>query len=106
MSGGIAGLLATHPPVGQRILRIDPRWDGNYPQPLPEDAIAGLGGDEVSGLVGDDANLLRQAVPVDVVRRAADQVGDPTEAHRQYVTELVAAMPQRVVDCAHDPYGA
>jgi Zn-dependent protease with chaperone function/uncharacterized tellurite resistance protein B-like protein len=106
VSGGIAGLLATHPPLPARIRAIEPSWDGKFPPPLPEDAVAGLSGDEVSGLVGGDADMLRKSVPVEVVRRAADQVGDPTEAHREYAAELVAAMPQEVVDNAHDPYGA
>ncbi|HEY4234091.1 MAG TPA: M48 family metallopeptidase [Lacipirellulaceae bacterium] len=106
VTGGFAGLFATHPPLGQRILAIDPRWDGNFPPPLPADAVAGLSGDQVAGLVGGGADVLRQAVPVDVVRRAGDQVGDPTEAHRQFAAELVAAMPQPVVDAAHEPYGA
>jgi Zn-dependent protease with chaperone function len=106
VSGGIAGLLATHPPLGKRILAIDPRWDGKFPPPLPEDAVAGLSGDEVSGLVGGDADAIHQQVPVAVVRRAADQVGDPTEAHRQYAAELIASLPQLIVDAAHEPYGA
>jgi Zn-dependent protease with chaperone function len=108
VTGGLAGLFATHPPLGNRIRAIDPSWDGKYPAPLPAEAIAGLSGDEVSGLVGGgaDAELLERAVPVDVVRRAADQVGDPTEQHRRYASELVAAMPQPVVDAAHEPYGA
>jgi Zn-dependent protease with chaperone function len=106
VTGGFAGLFATHPPLPARIRAIEPTWDGEFPPPLPEDAVAGLSGDEASGLVGGDADLLRRPVPVDVVRRAADQVGDPTEAHRQYVAQLVAAMPQSVIDAAHEPYGA
>jgi Zn-dependent protease with chaperone function/uncharacterized tellurite resistance protein B-like protein len=106
VSGGIAGLFATHPPLPDRIRAIDARWDGKFPPPLPADSVVGLSGDDVAGLVGGDANALRQVAPVDVVRRAADQVGDPTEQHRQYVAELVAGMPQSVVDAAHEPYGA
>src|SRR6185503_1939541 len=37
---------------------------------------------------------------------AVDQVANPTELHREYVQELLAAMPPTVVDAAHDPYGA
>jgi Zn-dependent protease with chaperone function/uncharacterized tellurite resistance protein B-like protein len=106
VSAAFAGLLATHPPLGKRILAIDSHWDGKYPPPLPEDAVAGLSGDEVSGLVGGDADAIHQQVPVAVVRHAADQVGDPTEAHRQYAAELVASLPRAIVDAAHEPYGA
>lgn len=30
ISGFLAGLFATHPPLGQRIQRVDPRWDGKF----------------------------------------------------------------------------
>jgi Zn-dependent protease with chaperone function len=28
---GLSGFLATHPPLAERIRRVDPHWDGNYP---------------------------------------------------------------------------
>ena len=55
---------------------------------------------------GEEAALFRPNVPVEVVRHAAEQVGNPTEIHRRYAAELVAAMPPQVVDAAHEPYGA
>ncbi len=36
-SGGMAGLLATHPPLAERIRRIDPGWDGRFE--APESAV-------------------------------------------------------------------
>jgi hypothetical protein len=41
-----------------------------------------------------------------VVRHAVDQVANPTELHREYIRELIAAMPRPVVEAAHEPYGA
>ncbi len=102
---GLASLFATHPPLDERIRRIDPQWDGNYPPPLPADAVVDVGTEEAAGLVGG-ADVYGKSVPVEVVERAVEQVGNPGEIHRQYVQELVAAMPQPVVDAAHDPYGA
>jgi hypothetical protein len=102
---GITGLMATHPPLDERIRRIEPDWDGHYPPPLPSDVAAEAPGRGAAGLVG--AELLRlRAVPVEVVEHAADQVASPTDIHRQYAAELVDAMPPEVVDAAHDPYGA
>ena len=53
-----------------------------------------------------DSDVYDKPVPVQVVRHAAEQVANPTEMHREYVRELLAAMPQAVVDAAHEPYGA
>src|SRR5215470_12829598 len=33
--GGLAGLLATHPPLVERIRRLDPQFDGHFPEVRP-----------------------------------------------------------------------
>jgi Zn-dependent protease with chaperone function len=103
---GVSGLFATHPPLTERIRRLDPQWDGRFPEPLTTAATAALAGGDAAEFVGGAASLFRASVPVEVVRHAAEQVGNPTEVHRRYAAELVAAMPAAVVEAAHDPYGA
>jgi Zn-dependent protease with chaperone function len=110
---GISNLFASHPPLGERISRIDPQWDGKYPPALPADAVVGLKRADVGALVaggeGDDHQAVYgQPVPVPmaVMRHAVDQVAHPTELHREYVHELIASMPPAVIDAAHEPYGA
>ncbi len=105
-AAGVSNLFATHPPLPERIRRIDPSWDGKFPKPLARGAVAGISGREAAGLVGDEASLFGRNVPLEVVLNAADQIGNPTEVHRRYAAELVAAMPSEVVAAAHDPYGA
>lgn len=108
---GISTLFASHPPLRKRILCVDPQWDGNFPPAIPADAVVGLGRDGVGALVdGETSDIVPdvydQPVPVAVVRHAVDQVANPTEVHREYIRELIAAMPPAVVDAAHEPYGA
>jgi Zn-dependent protease with chaperone function len=107
---GLGSLFATHPPLEERIRRIDPAWNGAYPPALPEDAVVGIGRDAAAAFAGaapHGKELLEvEDIPLQVVKHAADQVASPSEIHREYVRELVAAMPPVVVDDAHDPYGA
>ncbi len=107
---GVWGWFATHPPLEERIRRLDPQWDGEFPPTSPEDAVVGLETEAAAGLVGgvtrDEELAGAELVPAQVVQHAAEQVASPTEVHREYVHELVAAMPRAVVEAAHEPYGA
>ena len=102
---GFTGLTATHPPLEKRILALEPNWDGKFPkmpqQPagIAEFSAAGVAG--LAGLAGDGPD-----VPLGVVSRAADQVGEPVEAHREYAARLIEAIPTVVRDNAHESYGA
>jgi len=41
-----------------------------------------------------------------VIQHAAEHVGSPNESHQQYVRQLLVAVPQPLLDAAHDPYSA
>jgi Zn-dependent protease with chaperone function len=105
-AAGLSSMFATHPPLDERIRRLDPAWDGVYPPALPEGAVVGMESESAAGFVGEEPQLFPQRVPVDVVEHASEQVASPREIHQRYVQELVAAMPPAVVDAAHEPYGA
>ena len=104
---GLTGLMATHPPLDKRILRIEPNWDGKFPKPLPSDMAAAAEAEVAAGLVGAGAGARPSGViPTAVVLGAANQVGNPTEQHRAYAAKLVDALPPQVVEAAREPYGA
>jgi Zn-dependent protease with chaperone function len=106
-ASGLTSLFATHPPLAERIRRLQPQWNGEYP---PAAAAEGevLAADGASGFVGESRRgESTSAEPaLAVVQHAAEQVASPTESHRKYVHELLAALPQPVASAAHDPYGA
>lgn len=100
---GFTGLMATHPPLEKRILRVDPQWDGKFPEvpPLPA-GMQELG--VAAGFVGATGGA--DEVPVEIVRHSSEQVGLPTEMHRSYVAQLIDSLPAEVIDAVHEPYGA
>jgi peptidase M48-like protein len=115
---GFSGLMATHPPLPKRIQRLDPQWDGKYPErsaapvavAAPMEAApmaAGLVGAAVlSGRPSTERVRASERVRVEAVEHASDQIGDPTEKHRLYAAALVKALPAPVRLAVREPYGA
>ena len=103
-TSGFSAMFSTHPPLGERIRRIDPSWDGEFPE--LSDAVdgasgmvgpsgaAGFAGAEAGGSAGPD------------ISKAVNQVGQPTPAHVEYAARLIDLLPDPVVAAAHEPYGA
>jgi uncharacterized tellurite resistance protein B-like protein len=98
---GFSGLMATHPPLEKRIQILEPSWNGKFPArthtPVAFTEIEGVSG--LAGAASDE-------VAVEVVEHATDQVGNPTEIHREYAHQLVRGLPPAILEAVHDPYGA
>jgi len=110
---GFTGLMATHPPLPKRIRAIDPNWDGKFP--VVRAAVAETSGGDpalaeragLAGLVGADAAVGAAAeLSVVTARKASEQVGQITQAARQYALDLIHTLPKPVVEAAHESYGA
>lgn len=112
---GFGQLMATHPPLAKRIRAIDPTWDGKFLGQTGESAMgspAGLSA-QASGMAGvsqlSGAPLSGETVgrvPLEVVDHASEQIGTLTNQHRSYAQRLIGAIPEPLIEAAHDPCGA
>lgn len=104
--------FATHPPLGERIRRIDPSFDGTYPQI----AVAAAAGAEHAAAIAPAA---AGAAPVRPRDRAAEpramrlepgavlqQVGSPDAEHARQAAQLLRRLPGTVQQAVRDPFSA
>ena len=93
-----SGMFATHPPLNERIKRIDPRWDGKlaYSRPSPGEAH-----EETAEGVSHFAATESSTAP-----SALDAVGNPTNAHLAQAAATLADFPTLVIEEAHSTQGA
>jgi len=108
VSSLMESLFATHPPLDERIRRIDPTWDGRFTEPKPETSTYVL--DDLA-VRPEDSERARQATAIglgvamaDAVR-AIDQIGQPSDAQVGYARELLTKIPDALKRETHDPYG-
>ena len=112
---GFAGLLATHPPLVERIRRLDPQFDGRFPEVRP----VGNGREELEGPRPRSGHLppfagmprlpgLPQA-PAPVLGfadKAASRVGHVDSQEISYAQTLLEGMPDVLRVAAQEPFSA
>jgi Zn-dependent protease with chaperone function len=127
VSEPLFGLLATHPPLEDRIRAIDPAWDGNF-------ATVSAGEERGSDLATEKdaqqrvptglrkqppipfpfpawaglgaAQRVPTVPPVITAQAVMPNLGTPTTAHLRHAVELREAFPPAVQNAARDPLGA
>jgi Zn-dependent protease with chaperone function len=112
------GLVATHPPIDERIRAIDPGWDGKFP-PIPKELFEPVQRAAVSDLkhsplpsvlntVLGGAIIAAGSPPPPVIKphSVLPNLGNPTALHLRYAEELRNSFPESVKSAAHDPLSA
>ena len=92
------GMMATHPPLPERIRAIEPSWDGQY--------IAGAPIVEMSDAPDGAASLADGAPVADTPSSVVAAIGNPTTASVAHAQGLIAGLPPQSVAAARDPWSA
>jgi len=104
LRGRLNGFFATHPPLDERIRRIDPSFQSGRrgaPRPAAPQHSGGAG-----FAAGVEASSLASGLSAARSVSALDQLGAPTPAHLEYAASLVGGLPGSVVSASHEPHGA
>ncbi len=110
LKNSFSKLLATHPPLNERIRRIEADWD-------PGNEIAtqttGKNFEQSSSLDSDisgnqqPVNMLSSAVGSAMIADSMiAQIGQPTQNHLNYAVQLHQCLSDNLVEASHDPFMA
>ena len=99
----LRSLFSTHPPLEQRIRRIEPHWDGKFLQSQAK-STAPPEAEKASSSAA--AKLAVTAAILTSAEEAISQVGTLNEENIEYVRELIVAMPLLLREAAQDAYTA
>ncbi|QDS91871.1 hypothetical protein FF011L_06070 [Roseimaritima multifibrata] len=97
-----SGLFATHPPLEQRILRIEPRWDGKFPKRRsPKSVVA------ASDASAEKEESRKKKIAKGVTILAGiEAIGQPTPSHLSLAHKLISEIPDAIKEASRNPYGA
>ena len=101
-TSGFNALFATHPPLAERIRRVDPSWDGEFPQQVERadaDVAPRPTAPGAAGFAGARAAATGLA-------GAVASIGQPGPAHLQHAAHLIDSLPAELVAAARDTYSA
>lgn len=100
-------LMATHPPLEERIKRIQPGWNGEFAQATyirsktSDDETGAMGFNAEAGVVNSAAaNAL---IDIDAT---LNQIAQPTLPQVEYARERLAEIPARLKEAAQIPFSA
>ncbi len=101
------GLLATHPPLEERIRRLDPSFDGAFPR-MDEDngnSSVNMYLSRLAGQASVEGTTDDAPIPLDP-DAAVSAVGAPNASHVAYASGLLDNVPPLLMNAVREPFSA
>ena len=100
-----SGLFATHPPLEERIRRIDPHWDGEFIVPRPISAVEAAREEEKKPEL-PPLDMPTGGVILATVLAGIEEARGPNAQQVRRAERLLESIPDELRDAAHEPHGA
>ena len=112
-TSSLLSAMATHPPLAERIKRIDPRWDGQFTRIdvydetkntyIKEERLSETEGDHSPLEFSTPKTAMAFVASVDQVLQT---IGQPNESHLAYAHQTLNAISDPLHEAAHNPWEA
>lgn len=89
-----ASLMATHPPLAERIKRIEPRWDGGFLESTPTETTSPVGAMGFASTVNINAD------------EVLSNIGNPAQSQVEIARQIIGGLPGDYTAAAREPYSA
>lgn len=100
------GLLNTHPPLKDRIRRVEPSWDGCFVRPKIKKKPKLEPKSADKSIFENPATLITTTVNAAAMMEAVMATGMPTSDHVNYAKKLISQIPEPLLTATRDPLSA
>ena len=102
----LSGMFATHPPLAERIQRIEPQWDGEFDYTLEEKPETEETETTDSSQKDKTATILTALATSMNIDTVTSHIGQASVEHLNYAHTVIADIPDLLKNAAHEPCGA